>query len=157
MSTGVLEPARDFAWETVVAVVVVVLGPAVEFPVHETDFSVAVGAVIVLDDEGWAGVAHPAPIGGCLEESHGVLVNANGVKLVGHASFHRCARDDDMNRLDPAQVADDLGVNPADGREFSRPVVAVVGPGDPGCRVRLPLGGHAIAKSGGFLVGWIHD
>ena len=41
------------------------------------------------------------------------------------------------------EVADDLGVDPGDGLELAGPVFGVVGPGDPGGGVGLPLGGHA--------------
>jgi hypothetical protein len=53
------------------------------------------------------------------------------------------------------EVADDLGVDPGDGLEFSGPVLGVMGPGDPGRGVRGPLGGHAVV--GRLLVGaqWV--
>ena len=57
-----------------------------------------------------------------------------------------------LTRLDAAQVPDDLGVDPGDRRELAGPVVAVVGPGDPGRLVRLPFGGHPVAERGGGLV-----
>ena len=50
------------------------------------------------------------------------------------------------HRLGPGQVAHDLGVDPGDGAELPGPVLAVVGPGQPGGRVGLPLGGHAPAR-----------
>jgi hypothetical protein len=59
--------------------------------------------------------------------------------------------DEDVDVFDLGEVADDLGVDPGDGLEFSGPILGVVGPADPGSGVRRPFGGHAIA--GWFLVG----
>ncbi len=66
--------------------------------------------------------------------------------------FIGAAADDDVHLLDAAQVADDLGVDPGNRSELAGPVVAVVRPGDPGRRVRLPFGGHAIAQRTGRLI-----
>ena len=52
-----------------------------------------------------------------------------------------------------AQVADDFGIDPGDRLELSRPVAAIMRPGEPGGGVRFPFGGHAIADS----VGWFMD
>ena len=51
-------------------------------------------------------------------------------------------------RLAGRELADDLAVDPGDGRELARPVARVVRPGDPGGLVRLPLGGHAEPAGG---------
>ncbi len=53
--------------------------------------------------------------------------------------------DEDVDVFDAGEMADDFGVDPGDGLEFSRPVIGVVRPGDPGGGVRRPLGGHAVA------------
>jgi len=37
------------------------------------------------------------------------------------------------------KIADDVGVDPGDGFELTRPITVVVGPGEPGCRVRFPI------------------
>jgi hypothetical protein len=58
--------------------------------------------------------------------------------LLGRRIIH-----DQLDAFVPRQIADDFGVNPRDRFEFSRPVVAMVGPCQPGCGVRLPFGGHA--------------
>ena len=95
---------------------VVIFGPAIEFPVDKADGCVVAGCVeFVPYDEGRAGVAQPAPVGRRLEESNRSDVDANCVELVGHAPLHIFATNDDLNLLDAAQVADDLGVDPADG------------------------------------------
>ena len=57
--------------------------------------------------------------------------------------------DEDVDVFDAGEVADDFGVDPGDGLEFSGPVLGVVGPGDPGGGVGGPLGGHAVV-----LVAW---
>lgn len=49
-----------------------------------------------------------------------------------------------MDVFATGEVADDFGVDPGDGLEFSGPVLGVVGPGDPGGGVEGPLGWHAV-------------
>ena len=120
-----IQPSRHLAGKPVVAAVVVVLGPAVEFPVDQADVGSRAASRIVLDDERRAGVAEPAPIGRRLEESDRVEVDAHGVELVGDPVLHRAVADDDVDALDAAQVADDLGVDPRDRRELAGPVVAI--------------------------------
>ena len=71
------------------------------------------------------------------------------IEQVGNRALHRATGYYDVHGLDAAEMADDLGVDPGNGRELARPVVAVVRPGDPGRLVRLPFGGHAVAKLGG--------
>ena len=129
-----------------------VLGPAVESPVDQTDLRQK-SRRFILDDERRASVAQPAPIGRRLEESNRLEVDADSIKLVGHASFARSAADHDLNPFDPAQMADDLGVDPTDRRELAWPVVAIVRPGDPGRRMRLPFGRHAVTECGRCLHG----
>ena len=60
--------------------------------------------------------------------------------------------DEDVDVFAAGEVADDLGVDPGDGLEFSGPVFGVVGPGDPGGGVGLPLGGHAVVLGAGVSV-----
>ena len=149
------QPPLELARQAVVAAVVVVLGPAVELPVDQTDGVSDVGRRLVLDDERRRRVAQPDAVGRRLEEPDRVEVDAHGVELVGDPALHRPAADDDVDHLDAAQVADDLGVDPGDRRELAGPVVAVVRPGDPGRRVRLPFGGHAVAERGGLVHGMV--
>src|SRR5712692_11201890 len=52
---------------------------------------------------------------------------------------------DQVDTLMPHQIANDLGIDPLDGLKLSRPVVAKMGPGEPGGFVRLPLGRHAVS------------
>ena len=46
-------------------------------------------------------------------------------------------------------MADDFAIDPGDGLEFARPVLGVVGPGDPGGGVRSPFGGHSVVEVAG--------
>ena len=89
------------------------LAQPLNFQSIEADCGVAVGRGSSLTTNVGAGVAQPAPVGRGLEEPDRLEVDADGVELVGHAIFHRAAADDDVNAFDAAQVADDLGVDPA--------------------------------------------
>ncbi len=132
--------------------VVVVLGPGVELPVDQAD---AVGRSSALTPAASL-TTNVGPESRSQTRSVAALKNRTrsrstptAIELVGHPALHRAIADDDVDRLDAAQVPDDLGVDPGDRRELAGPVVAVVRPGDPGRRVRLPFGGHAIAERGG--------
>ena len=71
--------------------------------------------------------------------------------MAGCAAFGVFVVDEDVDVFYLGEVADDLGVDPGDGLEFSGPVFGVVGPGDPGGGVGGPLGGHAVV--GRLVVG----
>jgi len=58
--------------------------------------------------------------------------------------------DDQFDALMPGQIPNDLGVDPRNRLELSRPIIVIVGPSEPRGRVRLPLRGHAVAEGGGF-------
>src|SRR5262249_42888857 len=102
-------------------------------------------------DEGRARVAQPGSVSRRLEEPDRAEVDPGGIELVGRAAFHRCAAHDDVDHLNAAQITHDLSVDPGDDCKFTRPVIAVMWPGDPGRGVRLPFGGHAIAERSGKL------
>ena len=100
-------------------------------------------------EEDAAGVAQPHAVGGPAVEadvggkSIGLLKDFAGLSGAG------CVVDDQPDTFPFGEVADDFGVDPWDGLELSRPVALVVGPCEPGCGVRFPLGGHAVAEGCG--------
>jgi len=57
--------------------------------------------------------------------------------------------NDQFNPLMPRQIADDLAIDPRDRLKLPRPIAAIMGPSEPRCRMRLPLGRHAVAEGGG--------
>src|SRR5208337_4310979 len=61
--------------------------------------------------------------------------------------------DDQVYTLMPRQVADDLGIDPWNRLELTRPVAAEMRPGEPCGLVRLPVRGHAVALRGGGKFG----
>ena len=127
----------DMVGDFVVELPVVVLGPGVELPVRDGD-----GVFVFHEDR--AGVACPDAVGGPLVEVDARDVCACALQDSVGAFCGGCIVDEDVHVLDAGEVADDVGVDPGDGREFARPVVGVVRPGDPGGGVRVPLGGHAV-------------
>ena len=82
-------------------------------------------------------------------------VGSGAAEVAGGAVFGVGVVDEDVDVFDLGEVADDFGVDPGNGLEFSGPVLGVVGPGDPGGGVGSPLGGHAVV--GRLLVGaqWV--
>ena len=137
----------DVLGDLVVAAPVVVLGPGVELPVG--DGEVAGG---VFDEDG-AGVAEPDAVGLPVVEVEAGEVGSGAAEVAGGAVFGVGVVDEDVDVFDLGEVADDLGVDPGDGLEFSGPVLGVVGPGDPGGGVGGPLGGHAVVGRRGIRFG----
>ena len=135
----------DVLGDLIVAAVVVVLGPGVELPVG--DGEVACG---IFDEDG-AGVAEPDAVGLPLVEVEAGEIGSGAAEVADGAVFGVGIVDEDVDGFDLGEVADDFGVDPGDGLEFSGPVLGVVRPGDPGGGVRSPLGGHAVV--GRLVVG----
>ncbi len=57
--------------------------------------------------------------------------------------------DQDAHDFARRDLADDLAIDPRDGREFPRPVGAIGGPANPGSLVGLPFSGQAKPEGGG--------
>jgi hypothetical protein len=142
LELGDVVVAGDVLGDLVVAAPVVVLGPGVELPVG--DGEVACG---VFDEDG-AGVAEPDAIGLPLVKVEAGEVGSGSAEVADGAIFGVGIVDQDVDGFDLGEVADDFGVDPGDGLEFSGPVFGVVGPRDPGGGVGGPLGRHAV-------VGWL--
>ncbi len=108
----------------------------------------------IFDEDG-AGVAEPDAVGVPVVEVEAGEVGSGAAEVAGGAVLGVVVVDEDVDVFDLGEVADDFGVDPGDGLEFSGPVLGVVGPGDPGGGVGSPLGGHAVA--GRFLIGaqWV--
>ena len=139
LDLGEVVELGDAVGNLVVAMPVVVLGPGVELPVGDGEVCRLASSV----DEDGAGVAQPDAVGGPVVEVEAGEVGAAAAKdAVARRSAARS-----LTRMwtssTRGEMADDLGVDPGDGLELAGPVVGVVGPGDPGGGVRLPLGGHA--------------
>ncbi len=134
----------------VVALPVVVLGPAVEPPVGRGQLARASSL-----HEDRAEVARPDAVG-----RHAHEVDARRGRRRPAPSMlarllprRRRSTTRMRTRSRGASCAHDLGVDPGDRRELARPVASLVRPGDPGRRVRLPLGGHAEAERCGEASG----
>jgi hypothetical protein len=78
-------------------------------------------------------------------------VGSGAAEMADGAVFGVGIVDEDVDGFDLGEVANDFGVDPGDGLEFSGPVLGVVRPGDPGRGVGGPLGGHAVV--GRLVVG----
>src|SRR5438552_1343178 len=136
------EELRQPAGYGVVALPVGVLRPAVELPVGVGDLAV------VAAYEERAEVARPRAVGRHAEELDATRVDAGAREDAPGAPLGRRVADEDAHALARDQVAYDRGVDPGDGGELPRPVAPLVGPGEPGGRMRLPLRWHAVAERG---------
>ncbi len=139
---GQVVEAGDVLGDLIIAMPVAVLGPAVEAPVGKG--KVALRA----QGEDGAGVAEPDAVGGPLMEVDAGEVGSAALENGGGATLGGLVVDENVNVFDAGEVSDDLGVDPGDGLELTGPVVGVLGPGDPGGGVGLPLGGHAEGGEG---------
>ncbi len=104
------------------------------------------------DHEDGSAVAGPATIGWPEVKVQSFGVHMGVTQDLERASASLGIFHNDGDTFHPRQVADNLGIYPGDGGEFSRPVAAVVRPGQPGGSVRLPFGGHAVAQGRGNCV-----
>src|SRR5262249_46242139 len=89
----------------------------------------------------------PDAVGGHLIKLDAVHADTGAPQVPPRTCLHFRVGNEQADGLARREVADDLGVDPGDGRELARPVGGVVGPGDPGRPVRLPLGWHAICDT----------
>ena len=127
----------DVVGNLVVVPPVVVLGPRVELPVG--------GCAVALRifHEYRAGVAEPDSVGRPVMEVYAGEVGAAALEDASCPALGCKVVDEDMDVFDAREVANDLGVDPGNGLEFSGPVFRVVRPGYPSGGVGSPLGGHA--------------
>src|SRR5579871_1428060 len=95
-----------------------------------------------------AGVAQPYAICWPAMEADIVRECIGAVERFAYLSCRSRVVDDQFNAFMPGQIADDLGVNPRYWVELSRPIAVIMGPRQPGRRVRFPLRGHAITECG---------
>ena len=133
---------RDGRGDPRIAAMVGVLGPPVEAPDRGRD-----GAVRPVDEDR-AGVAHPAPVGRDAVELDPIEVDLEALENSAGTFFGRRVADQDRGGLAAREGSDDLAEAPGDGGEATRPVGSMMGPGDPGRAVRLPLGGHDAGAAG---------
>lgn len=141
---------RHVVRNLVVSVVVRVLGPGVELPVGDGDLARG-----VFDEDG-AGVAEPDAVGGPMVEVEAGEVGSGAEEDAAGALFGGLVVDEDVDVLDAGEVADDLGVDPGDGLEFSGPVLGIVGPRNPGGGMGLPLGGHTVVLAARYFHVSVH-
>ena len=114
--------------------------PSVEFPVGQRDLA---GAVIAHEDR--AVVAAPDVVGGDVGELDDREVGLGRAQLALGLGAQR-ARGVDAHRLEAADGRGELRELGGDELVMARPEGPVRGPGEPGRRLGLPLGGHAEAQ-----------
>jgi hypothetical protein len=71
-------------------------------------------------------------------------IGSGAAEVADGAVFGVGIVDENVDGFYLGEVADDFGVDPGNGLEFSGPVLGVVGPRDPRGSVRSPLGWHAV-------------
>jgi hypothetical protein len=120
----------------VVKMPVRVLGPGVELPVGDGE------VVLLIFNKDRAGVAKPDTVGGPVVEVEAGEVGSAAAEDASGAALCGRVVDQDVDVFDAGEIADDLCIDPWDGLKLAGPVVRIVGPGDPGGGVMLPLGGH---------------
>src|SRR6266513_742550 len=129
----------DDATDLRILTVIIVFRPAVESPIDELDSSVR------AEHAGWRRVAEPDTVVGRDVQAVlvGAILHAVGAEQRTRVLRNRLVVTKNLHAIEIAQCANDLRVHPRDRGELARPVRLVVRPGDPGCIVLLPLGGHS--------------
>jgi hypothetical protein len=126
-----------------VFLIIVILGPGIEFPVGDGDFA---GGIFYEDG---AGIAGPSAICRDAGKFYGGKIGAGIFQDVARGRFGVLSFDEDSHAFDPREMAHDFGVDPGDRREFAGPIGALVRPAEPCGFVRFPFGGHAEAEGVG--------
>src|ERR1700694_318517 len=127
-------PLQDF----VVLLPVGVFGPGVE--VKPSDGELCWRAI--LADEDRPEVPGPAAIRWKAQELDTLAIHADLVEDAAGAQLTGEGVADYPPAPAGRELADDLAVGPRDRGKLPRPIARVVGPAEPGRRVRLPLGGQ---------------
>src|ERR1700680_56211 len=92
-----------------------------------------------------ARIPQPDAVGGAAVEAEGGAKRVGLFQYLARLPAGRGAVNDQLHPLMPCQVANYLGIDPRDRFELFRPVFAIMGPGEPRSRMRLPFGGAPIA------------
>src|SRR5215471_17175978 len=119
--------------------------PSVETPVRHRDFLVA----RIATHKNGTGIARPAAIGGPEMEFDPLQADVAAIEDGAYTVALDRVQDDDVHVLHTAEVADDIGIDPGNALELSRPVVLIARPGDPSSLMSLPLRRHAVSKFAG--------
>ena len=112
-----------------------IFGPAVE---KEPD---GAGTLAPLHKER-SGIAHPAAIRLRNNEFDAAQVHMGAFQMPFGLRLLRLGLDDDAHPLTRDDLPDDLGIHPGDRREFSGPVLLLMGPAEDGGAVGFPFSGH---------------
>ena len=127
--------AFDRASNLCVAGVVRILCPRIEPPIHQLD-----GAALTVH-ESRRRVAQPDAVRGHDMKPH-VARHAVRREMLLRRRTHGRIVTQNLDPLARREYARDVGVDPGNGSQLTRPVGFVVRPRNPGGLVRMPLGGH---------------
>ena len=130
-----------------IELVIRILGPRVEFEIQSEHVRLIMTRVILQKNA--AGVARPHAIGTPEMETHFVGKRMGFLQYHSRPLLRIGTVYDQVNAFVAREVADNLRIYPLDRLELARPVIAKMRPGEPRGFMRLPLGGHAIARFSG--------
>ena len=137
-----LESLRRQLGNPVVLLPILVLGPRVEVKARDGEQRLRAGGA----DEDRPGIPGPAPVRREAQKVDAGEIHADLLENSARMCLLDPGVDEDTHHLTGCQMTDDLAVHPRDGRKLARPVARVMRPGEPGRRMPLPLGRHAIER-----------
>src|SRR5262249_34663754 len=126
----------------VVQLPVRIFGPGVEAPVGDSHWIVRDFAA----NKNGTGVTRPDAVRQPPVKPDVLGTDAGALQHLARRGLFSRVLDDDLYSLRAAQGPHHSGVTPGDGGKFSRPITAIVRPGDPGSLMRLPFRGHTVAE-----------
>src|SRR5579864_2079351 len=138
----------------VVVTVVRVLCPGVEAPgdcVQSRRASLGLtggDARPSINGEGAAAVAGPDPVRRPAMETDVLVKDISNLQRFAGTLLRVGVVHDQLDSFVAREVANDFRIDPGNGLELSGPVAFEMRPGQPGCVVRFPLGGHANLRAG---------
>ncbi len=132
---------RNVLGDAVVALPVWVFGPRVELPIGQRSLA------IWFFDKDRSRVSQPDAVSCPVVKVQPRQVRAGSQQDAPRPPLRGGIIDQDIDFLHLRQMANNFRIDPGYWLKLAGPVLRVVGPGDPGGKMRLPLGRHAIAKA----------
>src|ERR1700704_2861935 len=134
----------DAIRKLVVMLPVRIFGPGIKSPIGERD-------ALIAGDKDWSGIAGPYAVGGPDVKLYLLHFDVAVLQDLACGLLFTRGSHDQVYIFGTGKVPDDVSKNPRNGVEFSRPVRAVMRPGQPCGLMWLPFGRHAITERTGRI------
>src|SRR5581483_6700258 len=126
---GKLQKSAYSGRDLIVLLPIWVLRPGVESPISEHELRFW---IVFWENKDRPGIARPDAVRGAAVQTHRVAESVRVLQDLAGLFLDGLSLGQDFDALVTRQVPHDLRIHPTDRLEFSRPIVAVMRPRDPG-------------------------